>query len=416
MRALVSLFIVLTSSSSVFAQSPGRVALADLVAEALQKNPEIAAAQKRYEAARERPAQERSMPDPMVSAGWSSSGRPWPGAGLGTEPTANVGFMVSQQVPYPGKLDLRASIAARDADAEMQQVEATRLSVASRVRQAYYRLAYTYAISDVLDRDHDILETLVEVSETRYRIGRAAQQDVIRAHTQLSIHDLLFARIEQERATREGEINALLARPPATPVGRPVDLELTASDMSLDALIANANAHAPMLRRDQIVIDRSQLALEAARKEYRPDFAVSGGYYYMGSMPPMYEFRFDMQIPLRRARRSAAVAEHVNDAEEARNARDSTRLSLQSRIQQEYQTATTALRLARLYHDTVIPQARLALESSMASYQTAAVDFLSVATNFGAVLEYEMAYLDELADYHTAISRLEEITGTPIVH
>ena len=416
MRALVSLFLILTSSSPAFAQSPGRVALADLVAEALQKNPEIAAAQKRYEAARERPAQERSMPDPMVSAGWSSSGRPWPGAGLGTEPTANVGLMVSQQVPYPGKLDLRASIAARDADAEMQQVEATRLSVASRVRQAYYRLAYTYAMSDVLDRDHDILETLVKVSETRYGIGRAAQQDVIRAHTQLSIHDLLFARIEQERATREGEINALLARPPSTPVGRPVDLELAASDLSLDALIANANAHAPMLRRDQIVIDRSQLALEAARKEYRPDFAVSGGYYYMGSMPPMYEFRFDVQMPLQRTRRSAAVAEHVNDAEEARNARESTRLALQSRIQQEYHTATTALRLARLYHDTVIPQARLALESSMASYQTAAVDFLSVATTFGAVLEYEMAYLDELAAYHTAISRLEEFTGTPIVH
>ena len=416
MRALVSLFIVLTSSSSVFAQSPGRVALADLVAEALQKNPEIAAAQKRYEAARERPAQERSMPDPMVSAGWSSSGRPWPGAGLGTEPTANVGFMVSQQVPYPGKLDLRASIAARDADAEMQQVEATRLSVASRVRQAYYRLAYTYAISDVLDRDHDILETLVKVSETRYRIGRAAQQDVIRAHTQLSIHDLLFARIEQERATREGEINALLARPPATPVGRPVDLELTASDMSLDALIANANAHAPMLRRDQIVIDRSQLALEAARKEYRPDFAVSGGYYYMGSMPPMYEFRFDVQIPLRRERRAAAVAEQLTTVQQARNTYDSTRLTLQSRIQEDYQMAATSVQLARLYEGTVLPQARLALESSMASYQTGGVDFLSVLTNFGAVLEYEMAYFDELAAYHTAVSRLEEMTGTPIVH
>src|SRR5205814_9146518 len=132
---------------------------------------------KRYDAARERPAQERSLPDPMISAGWSSSGRPWPGAGLGTEPTANIGFMVSQQVPYPGKLELRASIAARDADGEMQQVEATRLSVTSRVRQAYYRLAYTYAMSDVLDRDHDLLETLLKVSENRYSIGRAAQQD-----------------------------------------------------------------------------------------------------------------------------------------------------------------------------------------------------------------------------------------------
>ena len=83
------------------AQAQARVALADLVAEALQKNPEIAAAQKRYEAARERPAQERSLPDPMVSAGWNSRGRPWPGAGLGSEPTANIGFTISPWTSVP---------------------------------------------------------------------------------------------------------------------------------------------------------------------------------------------------------------------------------------------------------------------------------------------------------------------------
>jgi outer membrane protein TolC len=256
----------------------------------------------------------------------------------------------------------------------------------------------------------------VKVSESRYSVGRAAQQDVIRAQTQLSIHDLLFARVEQERATREGELNALLARPVTSPVGRPLDLQLTTFDLALDALVANANSHAPMLRRDQIMLDRSQLAIDAARKEYQPDFTLSGGYYNMGSMPPMYEFRFDVQVPLRRARRAAAVAERVNDLEQARSTRDGARLALQSRIQQEYQVAVTAMRLARLYHETVLPQARLGLESSMASYQTGAVDFLSVVTSFGAVLEYEMAYLDELATYHTAVSRLEEITGTPIVH
>src|SRR5204863_9302242 len=124
----------------------------------------------------------------------------------------------------------------RDADAELQRVEAIKLSVASRVRQAYYRLAYTYAMSDVLDRDHDILETLLHVSESRYSIGRAAQPDVIRAQTQLSLHDLLFARVEEERAAREGELNALLARPASSPIGRPDDLQLAAFDLSVDGL------------------------------------------------------------------------------------------------------------------------------------------------------------------------------------
>jgi cobalt-zinc-cadmium efflux system outer membrane protein len=416
MRLGPFVFVTLMTVVLTAAQSPERLVLADVVAEALRANPEIATAEQRHNAALQRPTQERSLPDPMVSAGYNSSGNPLPGSGLGTEPTANIGFMVSQEIPYEGKRDLRASIASREADAEFQQIEAARLSITARVKQAYYRLAYTYAVGDVLTRNRDLLDTLLKVSENRYSVGQAAQQDVIKAQTQLSILELQLERVHQGRATREGELNALLARPTTAPVGRPDDLMMTPFDVSLDSLVALANEHAPMLRRDRIMIDRSQLAVEAARKDYKPDFAVSGGYYYMGAMPSMYEFRFDVKIPLQRERRAAAVAEQLSTVAQTRSAYDSSRLGLQGRIQEDYQMAATSVRLARLYRDTVLPQARLALESSMASYQTGAVDFLSVLTNFGTVLEYEMTYFEELASYHTAVSRLEEMTGTPVVH
>src|SRR5207237_7051956 len=97
-------------------------------------------------------------------------------------------------------------------------------------------------------------------------------------------------------------------------------------------------------------------------------------------------------------------------------ASNNSRVTPQSPKQDHYQTAATAALLPRIYRDTVLPQARLALESSIASYQTGRVDFLSVVTNFGTVLEYEMSYVDELASYHTAVSRLEAMTGTPLVH
>ena len=134
MHVYMSVLIAALVSASVSAQSPDRIALTDLVDEALRVNPEIAAAANRYDAARQRPVQERSLPDPMVSAGYSASGNPLPGAGLGSEPTANLGVMVSQELPYPGKRDLRASIASREADAELQDVSAARLSIVARIR------------------------------------------------------------------------------------------------------------------------------------------------------------------------------------------------------------------------------------------------------------------------------------------
>jgi outer membrane protein, heavy metal efflux system len=408
MRVGPYVFVTLLVAAPLAAQPPERLAIADVVAEALRSHPEIAAAEHRYEAAGQRPIQERGLRDPMISTGYNSSGNPLPGAGLGSEPTANIGVMVSQEIPYPGKLALRG--------AEQQLIEAARLNVTARVKQAYYSLAYAYAVGDVLARNKALLDTLLTVSENRYSVGQAAQQDVIKAQTQLSILELQQQRIAQQRASQAGALNALLNRAASSPLARPDDLALVPFEYELDALIAVATLHTPMLQRDRVMIDRSQLAVDAARRDYKPDFALSGGYAFMGAMPSMYEFRFDVKVPLQRARRAAAVAEQLSSLQAARSTYDGSRLTLQGRLQEDYQMASTSARLATLYRQTVLPQARLALESSMASYQTGAVDFLSVLTNFGSVLEYEMTYFGELTAFHVAVSRLEEMTGTPLVH
>src|SRR5579864_5274051 len=94
--------------------------LQDLINEALRDNQEILAAQKRYEAARQRPTQQNSLPDPTLSLGYWSNGNPLPGAGLGKEPTSNIGFSYTQDLPDPGKRRLRAEMSSKDADAELQ--------------------------------------------------------------------------------------------------------------------------------------------------------------------------------------------------------------------------------------------------------------------------------------------------------
>src|SRR5579885_2525280 len=110
--------------ASAMAQTPEtRVSLPDLISEALRNNREVVAAQKKYEAARQRPTQESSLPDPMMSLGYNSVGNPLPGAGLGREPVANAGLMFSQELPYPGKLKLKGEMAAKEAQAEFEQYQ-----------------------------------------------------------------------------------------------------------------------------------------------------------------------------------------------------------------------------------------------------------------------------------------------------
>jgi outer membrane protein TolC len=73
--------------------------------------------------------------------------------------------------------------------------------------------------------------------------------------------------------------------------------------------------------------------------------------------------------------------------------------------------AKAAEKLMSLYSKGVIPQSSLALESSMASYQTGKIAIQTVIENITTLLDYETDYYRQLADYQTALARMESLTG-----
>ena len=385
--------------------------LKDLAAEALRNNPEILAAQKRYDAARQRPRQESSLPDPTLSLGYNSTGNPLPGAGLGSEVTSNIGFSVTQEFPYPGKLRLRGQISSKEADAEMEQYRAVERDVLFRLAQAFHRLHHSYAATEVLDRNHALLETLLRTIEARYSVGKGSQEEAFKTQTQLTILETQRVQVDRDRHARTAEINSILNRPVGTPVLQPPESHVHAIAMSLEELQARARDSAPELRRDQKLLERSELALNLARKDSYPDYAFTGGYFNMGGMPAMYQFRADIKVPLQFGRRRAEVSEQWQNTAAARHEYSAATQSLSYRIEDAYLTAQTAYKLMSLYLETAIPQAHLALESSLIGYQNGKTEFSSVFMNQIAVTEYEMAYHEQMLSYDLAVSQLEQLTG-----
>ncbi len=394
-----------------------RLRLEPLIEEALRNNREILAAQKRLEAARQRPSQESSLPDPMLSLGYSSSGSPRPLAGLGMDPTANAGLMVTQEFLFPGKRKLKGDIAGKEAEAELQQYRSVELNVISRLKRAYHRLHHGYAAIDIMQRNRDLLGKFIRITEVRYSIGRAAQQDVFKAQTQLAIIETELLKMEQDKRSAEAELNSLLNRPPDSPLARPVDIAPGKMEVTLEELYAGARQDGPMLRREQKMIERNQLALNLAQKDYYPDYSLSAGYFNMGRMPDMYQFRVDFKLPAYFWRKQRpAVTEQAFRLDEARRNFEAANQSLLFRIKDDYLMAQASFRLMELYSKTVVPQAALALESSMPAYETGAVDFLSLLMNFMNVVEYERKYHEEMLNFHLALARLEEMTGMTLIN
>ena len=138
---------------------------------------------------------------------------------------------------------------------------------------------------------------MLRISEARYAVGRAAQQDILRGQTQLAVFETERVRYEQQRAARQIEINALLNRPQGGRIDVPD--EMTAGEMPapLEDMLAQARAHSPLVERDRDVVQGSELAASLARKDYAPDYTVSGGYFNQGGMPPMWQARVDFKLP-----------------------------------------------------------------------------------------------------------------------
>jgi outer membrane protein TolC len=399
--------------AALAAQTPeARISLSDLVRAALQNNPEILAAQKGYEAARQRPTQRASLPDPVLAVGYASVGQPYPGAGLGRRPQANAGVMVSQEVPFPGKLKLQGDMAAREAEADFQEYQAVQLGVLARLKQAYFRLQYAYAAHDLLTHHRELFTALLQLAEDRYAAGLAAQSDVFKAQVQISIVETRLLKLEQERKSRETEINALLNRAVGTPLGRPEDLKPKELGVTLDELLAAARRNSPLLARDQKMMERSELALDLAKKAYDPDFTLNAGYYSMGSMGSMYELRADVKVPLYFWRKqSAGVAEQASGLAQSRHEYEAADQALRESIQENFLAAQASAALMRAYTQTVAPESNLALESSVLAYGQGRVEFLSVITDYITSLDYGLNYFEEALNYELALARLEEITG-----
>jgi cobalt-zinc-cadmium efflux system outer membrane protein len=389
--------------------------LKSLVAEALHRNPEIQAAQKKYEASRLRPSQVSSLPDPMISPSYAST-KPWPGGGIGSVPAAGVGLMVSQEIPYPGKRKLAGEIAEREADAEFQSYQQVQLAVISRLKQAYFQRAWAFTSVSVLDRNIALLEKLVKITEARYAVGKAAQQDILKAQTQISMLGTRRVQLEREKQARAAEILSLLNLPPTVPLPPPDPLTGRAITVSLEQLSAAARKNNPLVLRDEKRIQRAELAVNLARKEFYPDVTLKAGYDYMGSMPDIYRVGIDVKLPLYFFRKQRpGLAERATEEAASRQSFEATAQSVLFRIKDDLLMAQTSAQLVDLYADRVLPQANLTLESSLASYESGSVDFLTVLMNYIAVVEYEMNYYDELASENMALARLEEMTATSIL-
>ncbi|MBZ5497060.1 MAG: TolC family protein [Acidobacteriia bacterium] len=405
------MILALSFMASLSGTSRGQDGTLDqLVQELLQKNPAILAARRAVDAKRAVVLPARTLPDPSIT--YENMGNLIPPTLQAGDPSSARVLRLAQEIPFPGKLNLQGQIASAEADAEMWRYEEVRREAVSELKMAYYDLFLAQKLTDVVEKSRDLLLQFSEISQARYKVGQAAQQDVLKAQVEVSRLLDRLAVLRQEKETAQVRINTLLYRPPDTPIARLQELQNPKLSRTLDELYQLALAKNPQVQMNRKDIDRGELGVSLAKKSFYPDFEFGFSFYNRSDMPQMYGLMVKATVPLyfwrkQRPELEAATSELIGQ----RRQYESTLSTLYFRLKDPFLKTTTDANLLELYGGAIIPQATLALESSISSYRVGAVDFLTLVSNQTTVLEYEMKYYEVLADFYKALASLEAITG-----
>ena len=391
--------------------------LADLLAEAERNNPQIQAARSAWQSATKIPSRVSTLPNPVVSVQQFSVGSPRPFAGYTNSDFAYFGLGFSQDLPYPGKLRLRGKAAETEAASLNEAWLMARRNVAGQIKAAYFELAYDQQDLAILERDGSLLEQMEKIAEARYRTGQVSEQDVLKA--QLEQTNLIRqTALEQQKAGRlEGELKALLNRPPSSPDIFANKLAETPMALSFDELVSQIHSGDPRVRAESDEIKKQETEVQLAHKDFYPDFNVQ--YMWQRTDPTQYRayymLTFSASIPIyRRRRQGGELAEAKEKQAQAQHTYDARVQQAYSDLRSDYLEATTAERLLGIYKQGLIPQSAATFQAGLAAYQTGREDFQTLLSSFLDELQLDAEYWRSLADHEIALARIEELTGVAL--
>ena len=387
--------------------------LDSLIVEALNNNPQIHAAHQRSVAAGRRIPQVSALPDPMVTyTRWLSP----PETRVG--PQQDI-FMLSQPVPFPGKLGLMGDMADADAAAAGARYEAARRDVVFSVKQAYYDLYWIDQSVDILDDYLSLLRNFSKVAEQKYATGEGIQASVLKSQVEISNITERRLSLERMRKGAAARLNALLSRPPDSPVPPAISIDTSAVKVSQRLLVEQALAERQELKIAEDMVQKSGFMKDLARKEYFPNFTLQASYITVARRNSMasdagkdaYSVGIGINLPIQVGRRIAASEEAEATDQANRLSYDNLKNSVEAEIADLCFQLQSTRQTLDLYSQGLLVQAQSSLESAVSAYQTGKLDFLSLLDSERMVLQAKLGYVKELSNYRKIAAALQRAVG-----
>ena len=318
----------------------------------------------------------------------------------------------SQPLPWPGKRDLRRTVAMHKAEAAAQETEATRLQLLALAHNSFAEWHFLHRAIEINSTTHALMSELTRVAEARYAAGRSLQQDVLQAEVEAVLLEERQLALEHDRISLRAQINALLNRDPADPLPPPAAIASPVPLPDIQALRQSAEASHPEIRRIEAEVAAASSRVDLADKAFLPDFSANLG--YVGTLDPSdkrLQIGVSINVPFNRNRRRSELDAASADLRRDQYELAARRLEILAKLESAYTHTHHAVEVIRLYEEQLLQLAQNNLDAAIAGYTTGTVQFLNVVTAQRQLLETEQRYERARSDYWRMRAELEQAAG-----
>lgn len=406
----ICLFIFLIFNQSYAAGEEG-LSLSTAINEALKSNPEVLAAKKNYQAAKAKVPQELAPDDPMLEYSYDEMR-----AGImdvAGKPMRS--YAISQKMPFPTKLFLRSAIASKDARISYEGYKAKEREIIARTKATYFELWFIEKATGITEENKVLLEQFSSSAASRYAVGKASQQDALKAQVELAKVNNSIVLLNQKREIVKAKLNILLNRDPRSNLFIDSQLKIPDITSSLDELSDMAKKNRPKLKAFRYAVEKGRTAYLLAWNEFLPDLSARYEQMIVDGTGDKWTGMLGVSVPIWFwAKQASGVSQMKSELDMFKAEYKMMENMTLFDVKDAYARVESQKKLVQIYETSFLPQAEAALKASLTGYEANQIDFLNLLDSQRMLLEIKLDYHRMVADLEMAKAELEQAVGVDL--
>ncbi|MHB0968155.1 MAG: TolC family protein [Thermoanaerobaculia bacterium] len=414
---MTTLFRLLAGATLLFAAVPSVSAQealdwknADaLVAHSVEQSPTLARLDAEIAAWRERTASTGVLPNPMVMGGVQNYMVTFEEDEMMTMYMAGA----SQSFPRKSKREALKDAARLSGDRLEQQRQSALIELEREVRFAHYDVMLADARIAAVTATLSVADALIEATRVRYEVGTTIQADVIRA--QLARTNLTHSLITLRTGRRDAaaRLLTLLDLPPDTaipsmPLSHAAHEFAPHDQYTAASVVAPSN---PAIAAELLAVEIQEKELALARLATKPDWSIEGSYGYRSTQTDMFSVVASVELPIRRRTViEPRVRAEAAERDAALQRVEELRRTLRRDLEVAHALREESEEQVRFHDQVLVPQARLAVDAGLASYQAGRDNFESILGSVNQYLQLELDYYGFLVEHAKALLEMKALT------